>query len=334
MLTQRRRVRRGVGGAVVVLMLSAVASAQWTWTPQTGRWINIKNLPKETAELQLEYARSLMLEGDYKHALRETNKFTQFYADSDLADDNQFLRGAIRVAQGNSGKAAKELQQVITTYPDTDLYDQVIAKQYEIGDRLYEKGQANLRKHWRPYRKRPFKSAIELYTMVIESQPFTNVAAEAQYKLGLCQFTREEYITAAYEYRRVIEDYSDSDWVDDAGHGLATCYYEASLPADYDQTPSELAVRAIDDFTGRFPNDARVDDLRDRRREMRETMARQRLKVAQFYKKRRQFKAARISFEVVVEQFADTAVLDEAQRWLAENPSADSPTFGEPQEAL
>ena len=58
-----------------VLLVALVAAwalpvhAQWTWTPQTGRWVNMKRLPKETAELQIEHARSLMLQGDHRKAI-------------------------------------------------------------------------------------------------------------------------------------------------------------------------------------------------------------------------------------------------------------------------
>jgi tetratricopeptide (TPR) repeat protein len=105
----------------VVLGVAWTAQAQWTWTPQTGRWVNLKRMPKETAELQIEHARSLMVQGDYKRALRETEKFVQFYAGDPLSDQNQFLRGEIRMAQGNWMDAAKEFQQVIAGYPNTSI---------------------------------------------------------------------------------------------------------------------------------------------------------------------------------------------------------------------
>jgi outer membrane protein assembly factor BamD len=209
--------------------------------------------------------------------------------------------------------SAKEFQQVITNYPDTDLYDAVIEKQYEIGDRFYELGQKRLEKRWAFFRKRPFKKAVEVYSMVIDNQPFQDTAAEAQYKIGLCHFTREEYVEAAYEYQRVLEDYAGSDWVDDASYGLAMCYYEASLPPDYDQTRSKLAIDALDEFKARFPEDERVEGLAAKREEMREKIAQQRLDTARFYEKRRRFTAARMYYEVVVEQFPDTSAATDAK---------------------
>jgi len=317
----RKRAYRATILAHIALVLSSIASADWVWTPQTGRLVNLKRLPKETPELQVEYARSLMIAGNYKEALRETNKFGDFFDGTDFDDDNQFVRGEIRMAQGKYPEAAKDFQQVIANYPDTDLYDQVIAKQYEIGDAMYEKGLAKLEKRWRLFRKKPLKSAIEVYSMVIDNQPFTDAAAQGQYKVGLCHFTLDEYTAAAYEYRRVIEDYMQSEWVDEASHGLAMCYYEASLPPEYDQGVSKLGVGAIDSFKARYPADERVADLDAMRVQMRERIATQRLQTAEFYERRRLFDAARIYYNVVVEQFPETAVAQTARDWLAKNPA-------------
>jgi outer membrane protein assembly factor BamD len=315
--------------AAVALWLgvSTAAHAQWTWTPETKRWINVKRMPKETPELQLEYARSIMMEGDYKKALREADKFSDFYSDSELADQNQFLRAEVRMKQGKLDLAARDFQQVVSAYPKSELYDEVIAQQYAIGDHFYEKGQRREQRPFGLFAEAPYKKAIKVYGMVIDNQPFTPAAAEAQYKLGLCHFAREEFVEAAYEYRRVVEDYTNSDWVDEASYGLAETYYVSALPPDYDQTTSKLAIEAIDEFKVRFPEDERVAELEGKRSEMQERIARQRLQTARFYEKRRDFKAARLYYEVVVEQFPETKAAETAREWLAENPlSEDDPS--------
>jgi len=321
---QNNLIRIFAGCAVACIVAASGAHAQWTWSPQTGRFVNIKRMPKETPELQVEYARSLMVEGKYKDALRETSKFQNYYNETDWADDNQYLRGEIKMAQEDYLDAANEFQQVVTVYPDSPLFDDVIAKQYEIGDAFFEKGEANLAKKsvlaWRPFKKRPFRRSIKVYNMVIDNQPFTNEAAEAQYKIGLCHFTLEEYVDAAFEYQRVIEDYAQSEWADDASYGLAMCYYSASMPPEYDQAPSLLAVEAIDTFAVKYPADARGAELATIRTEMVERVAQQRLQTAQFYEKRRRFESARIYYNVVVDQFPGTSAAAEAQSWLATNP--------------
>lgn len=313
----------------MAVLITGAAHAQWTWTPQTKRFINIKRMPKETPELQLEYARSLMMKKQYKEAWNETNKFTQAFPDSELADQNQFLRGEIKFNQGKWMDASKEFQRVLSAYPETALYEDAIKKQYDIGDHYYEQGNAKQKHWWNILRKRPYKKAIKVYGMVIENQPFTPAAAEAQYKLGLCHFARKEYMEASFEYQRVIEDYKDSDWVDEACYDVAMCYYKGSLPPDYDQTPSELAVRSVDDFTARYPNDTRNADLLKKRQEMRDRVAQQRLVVAQFHERRREFDSARTYYQLLTSQFSDTPQGKTAQEWLDKHPKVETDSRAE-----
>ena len=226
-------------------------------------------------------------------------------------------------------RAADEFQAVISGYPDSQYFDAVIAKQYEIGDSLFEKGRLNIeaksnrrwyKSRWNPFRKRPFKKAVEVYSLVRDNQPFTDAAAQAQYKIGLSHFTRKQYIEAAFEYRQVLDVYPNSEYVLEASYGLVRTYRELSLEPDYDQAPSQLTIDRIDDFSSQFPQDNRLDELAQVRVEMKENIGRQRLQTAKFYERRRLFLSAHISYQALAEQYSDTEAGREAQGWLDEHP--------------
>lgn len=315
----------------LLLLLSASAAAQWVWTPQTGRFVNLRRIPKESPELQVEHARSLMLQGDYGKAMDETEKFVDFYGDTELADENQFLRGEIKLAQENYVDAARELQRVVDSYPESDLYDDVITMQYEVGNQLYNKGVKNLDRGskwytfgWRPFNKRPLKKAVDIYRMVKTNEPFTPQAAEAQYKIGESYFVSEDYLDAALEYQLLLEQYPDSQWVDNASIGLIKSYEAQALPPAYDQSTGALAVQAIDDHLVRFPATEQETELLETRQALRESIAQQRLLTAEFYLDRQQPRSARITLEALVEEFPDTEAAKEASQILADMPPDDS----------
>lgn len=316
---------------LVVFAASAPALAQWTWTPETGRLVNLKRMPKETPELQVEFARSLLVGKEYTQAFDETGKFIKFYGDSDWADQNQKLRGDIKLSQKDYKDAAEEYQLVISGYPSSPLYDDVIQQQYVVGDALFDKGQTKAERiqsapKWRLDRKirfmkyRPLKQAIDVYTMVIDNQPFTETAAEAQYKVGLCYYTRSEYLEAAFEYRRVLEDYSTSDWVQEALYGLTQAYEKSSNPAEYDQAPSQLTIDTIARFKRQFPDDPRGETMDEVTAEMRERIAEQYVDTGTHYAKRNSPIGARMSFERVINEYSDTKAAEAALKWLQENP--------------
>jgi outer membrane protein assembly factor BamD len=319
--------------ACLAFVAAGGAAAQWTWTPETGRFVNMNNLPRETPELQVEYTRSLLVGGEYDRAFDETDKFDRFYRGSDYAADNQYLRGEIRLGQEKYVDSATEFQKVISKYPDSKLYDDVIGKQYKIGDLLFEKGQrrmstktAKTLQHSRYLKKlnfmanRPFKRAVDVYTMVIENQPFTPEAAEAQYKIGKCHFAREQYLDAGFEYRRVVEDYPDSKWVREASFDLTQCYEKASLDPDYDQAPAQLAIDAIAEFKRRFPEDGRVTERETVSETMRENIAEQRFRTARQYERRQDLDAARIYYDITAYEFAGTKAAEKATEWIGQNP--------------
>ena len=116
-----------------------------------------------------------------------------------------------------------------------------------------------------------------------------DAAAEAQYKIGRCYFTRKEYLEAGFEFRRVIEEYTESEWVKDSYYYLTRSYEEAALEPDYDQSPSRLARTHIAEFTRRYPDDPRNEERLEVSRELRESIAEQRYRAARFYVKRADF---------------------------------------------
>ena len=320
---------------LVGLAVCTSAFGQWTWTPETGRFVNLNNLPKETPELQIEHTRSLMVQGKYGQALDETVKFRNFYGDSEYADENQLLRGDIRAAQGDYVKAAQEYQAVITLFPGTEYYDDVIAKEYEIGDALYERGVERYAKtadrrwyepweYFPPVRpKKPLRQATEVYGTVIDNQPFTPEAAEAQYKLGRCQFAQENYVEAAFEYQRVLEDYRGSEWLDEAAYDLAKCYELGSHPPPYDQSPTQLAINAIDDYTLTYPTADGVEELLAVRAEMEEKIAEQWFQTVRFYQSRSEFQSAQIYAQGILREYPNTQAAEKTRRWLEQNPATD-----------
>lgn len=316
-------------------LLSAAASAQWIYTPEIGRFINLKNFPRETAELQLQYARSLFVAGDYSAALDEASKFDTYYANTPEADQNQFLRGEIYQADGKFTKAVQEYQRVVNEYPGSPLYDDVIEKQYAIGDALYDKGVAAVERKdtslWRklryrisPFKHRSFKQAIDVYEQVTDNNPFAPESAEAQFKIGRSHEATKKYIEAADAYLRVLEDYPDSPWVREAAYGLTQAYNNSTYEPDYDQGPSLLTIRSVREFQARFPQDGRNEELAALETEMWDRVSQQRYQTARFYERRQDPTAARIYHVLNVREHPESPSAELSQAWLDEHPLDDN----------
>jgi outer membrane assembly lipoprotein YfiO len=303
---------------VLVLALvscAGVAHAVWVWTPETGRWINPRNQPRETPEAQLEYASQLRLAGEYEEALTEYEKLFRFYPDSDVCPEAQFQIGQLYEAMGEYERASQEYQKVISNWRSSELFDEVIAKQYEIADWFYQQELAR-RRGFRLFRGRYLRKGIQIYEQVIEDAPFGPAAAQAQYRIAECYFALGQYLEATYEYQKVLDEYPSSEWAGQAMYGLAMCYYKQALPAEYDQTIARKAIEQFETFTGMYPDDPKTDEAAARIAELRERIARQQLLIAQFYERTEKADSARVYYRIVVAKYPNTDAAAEARAKL------------------
>ena len=55
------------------------AQAYWIWTPKSGKWVNPKNLPKDTPGEQFAYAKSFFDADKYAQAQREFRKLIKAF---------------------------------------------------------------------------------------------------------------------------------------------------------------------------------------------------------------------------------------------------------------
>ena len=90
--------------------------------------------------------------------------------------------------------------------------------------------------------------------------------------------------------------------------------------------PTQMAVRDLNSYGVQpdFLVARSKEPIDEKRKEMRDSIAAQRVKTAQFYAKRRDFDAARIYYQLVTEKFGDTGSAEKAQKWLAANPAPES----------
>ncbi len=312
-------VRNVVVTAVVATCLWHVpANAVWVWTPETGRWINPARQPRATPEEQLNYARQLTRNGDYDEALEQFERFFEFYGDTDIADRAQFEKAQCLESAGEHLEASREYQKVIANWPDTKLFSEVIAKEYEIGDRFYELAREDKDKFFL-FRNRNLKRAVEVYNQVIENQRYTEEAAEARYKIGLCYFSRGRYDDARFEYDDLLEQYPASKWTPLALYGLAMCRYHGVMPAVYDQERTEEALTAFQRFVDEYSDNPRVPDAKVKILELQEIVAEKKFRIAEHYLNRGRENSAKMYFLAVLEDYPETSWAERARPFLEES---------------
>lgn len=293
----------------------ASAEAYWIWTSESGKWVNPKYAVKETPDAQFDWAMSFYEAEDYDRATKEFEKLVKYYPLSRLAAEAQFFIGDILEKQSQYYKAFKAYQKVVDRYPYSDRIGEVIEREYRIGNLFYT-GQK--RKLFGIEILPSMDSAIEVFEKVVDNAPFGEYAPLAQYKMGLCYKQREEFDLAKRAFEKVVEEYPTSEIADDAKYQVALCTMKGSLGVAYDQEKTDEALKEFTSVLEMRPGEDVVDETKKAIEELKEKKARQAYDTAQFYEKQKQYKAALIYYQEVVDDYPDVSFAPQALDRLVE----------------
>ncbi len=281
--------------------MTSLTYAFWVWTPETNRWVNPKYSVKDTPQAQLEFSLESYKAKDYEKAINELSKLIKYYPKAKEAAEAQYYIGKSWEDQGQLYKAFKAYQVVIDKYPFSERNSEIVATQYQTGERLMD-GRDKRSKFVTVVIGSEY-DVVEVFRTVIKNAPYGKLAAPAQYKIGLYLEGKGMFQEARDEFEKVINDYPDSEWVKAARYQIAVVDSKRSTPAQYDQNVTKAAVDEFKEFVKSYPDaelsdkaKAEIDGLRDKEAENNYV-------IAEFYEKQKNYKSAKIYYNILVEEY-------------------------------
>lgn len=286
------------------------AHAYWLWTPETKRFINPKYAVKDSPKEQYEWAMSFYSAKDFTRAGTEFEKLVKNYEYSEYASKAQYYVGLCYENRGKYYSAFQNYQKAIENFPHSENIDEIIAREYNIGNIYMAKISPKLMgTDIMP----PLDRAIEIYKKVAENAPFGRLAPEAQFRQGEALKKAERYDEAIEAFQKVVDEYGDSPFYDKAKYEVAFCAYKSSLKPAYDAAPTEKAVKAFRDFTDANSDQelSKIADITIQR--LKDKGAEKSFETAKFYESIKQYGSAVIYYRDIIKRFPDSSFTPEAK---------------------
>ena len=294
--------RRVILISVSILLLTNSAYAFWIWTPKSSKWVNPKYAVKPTPVEQLDYALKLYEEDKLKQAKKEFKKLIKYYPKSTEAAEAQYYLGAIEEKNGKLYEAYLAYQKVIDKYPFSSRANDVIEKEFRIAEKFMQ-GQKRKALGFTLPVENP---AIEIFRKVVENSTYGPLAAEAQYKLGLILKSQGRYFEAEDEFNKVVANYPKSEWVEPAKFQIAACRASVAPGPDYDQEATREAKEKFKEFIQSHPDVELSRQAEENIRQLMEREAQGYYDIAVFYEKQKAYKAAKIYYNAIIENYPES----------------------------
>lgn len=287
------------------LFSASTADAFWIWTPETNKWVNPKYSVKDTPMEQLEVANQLFGQKNYAAALKEFNKLVKHYPRSREAAEAQYYIGRSQEDMGNFNEAFKAYQMVIDKYPFSERAAEIVENQFNIAVDLME-GKYGASK-WAKYVSGGDYQVIEIFRQVIKNAPYGKHAGEAQYKIGLYLKEKKLYQEARDEFEKTFNDYPNTEWSKAAKYQIALTDSMRGTDIQRDQQTTASAVSAFKDFIDQHPDTELSEKAKEHVAELRDKEAENNFLIAQFYAKQKNYKAAKVYYNTIINDYDDTA---------------------------
>lgn len=295
------------------LTAQATIYAFWIWTPQTGTWINPKWAVKDTPQQQFDWAMKFYAAKEYKKAVDEFLKLVRYYPNAELAAEAQYYAGRCFEEMEEYEQAYLAYQKAIDTYPFTKRTEEMIEREFEIGNKYYAGERVKL---WGIPTFPSVYKAVEIYQKVVDNAPYGKYSDKALYKIGESYKKAGDYQSARLAFQKLVDEHPESGLAEEAKFQVGLCASKTSLKPTYDQSVTDEALREIESFSTRHPESQLSGEADKMRQSLREKKAQSDFEIAEFYRKQKQYDSAAVYYGNIVENFPDTTVARKAEERL------------------
>ena len=262
-----------------------------------------------TASAQLDKAESLEKAGDYRRAMMAYYNLTRKFPRSGAAADAQLKAGDMAVAAADYDRGYALYNEYQTKYPKGDGFDKALEGMYNIGQKFLEGAKRKL------LGVKAFPSmarAQQIFENIVKTAPFSKWAPLAQFYAGQALEKQGQPEQAIAAYEEVISRYPTDPTAADAQYQIGYVYLVESRTAQ-DKGAATKAQEAFEDFLARYPTSEKAAQAQDNLKTLQTRENSNAVKIAKFYDKKKNYKAAVIYYNEVIKEQPGTPDATAAQ---------------------
>jgi outer membrane protein assembly factor BamD len=246
---------------------------------------------------QMQKAEAFEREEQPGRALNAYRQFLAAYPRSLLAPRAQIKVAELYEQIGEYERAYKEYGKYITRYKRGPDFEKAVEAQYEIA-RLFLDGE---RIKFLGVRIFPATDAAKkMFEDIVKVAPYSKVAPRAQFSVGLALEKQGKRDKAIEVYQEMLVKYQDDPIAADAQYQIGYVYFREARSGSYDPKASVRARDAFEDFIARYPDSEKVPQAKENIALLAGKRTSGSLKIAQFYEKQKNYKAAVIYYNEVI----------------------------------
>ena len=249
--------------------------------------------------------------GNLARAVKCYKALVRHYSRDALAPGALYRAAELEEKRRHYIGAAGLYRVLVERYPTSPHFDDAIEAQFRIGE-LYLSGK-KIKVLGVPMHP-GLDKAVEIFAAVIRTAPYGKYTARAQFDIGLAREKQSLNDAALDAYRAVVDKFPEQPMAAAAQYQIGYLWFEAARAGTKDIEATTKAKTAFQDFLFRYPDNEKASQARAYLKQLEAKQTTSSLKIAQFYDRQRNYRAAVIYYNEVIRQQPGSAESEQAQK--------------------
>lgn len=307
-----------LGGLTATVRADLVWSAETGWRVEGGALSGLAGAEGRNALDQMNKARAAEEAGSSRSAIRTYQSIAKKYPNAIYAPEALYRSARLRLTRREYTKAFEDFQQVLSRYPNTRRFNEIVGEQYRIASALLDGARGRMLWGLLPGFTQRDK-AIEFFETILANAPYSDYAPLALMNVARGHQRLGNVPEAVDALDRMINNYSQTLLAPDAYLKLAQTHASLVDGPYYDQASTKESITYFTDFMLLFPSDTNIAVAEKGLDNMKTMLAESKIRMADFYfYKRSNFKAARVFYNEAITAYPESAVAQKAKARLVE----------------
>ncbi len=169
------------------------------------------------------------------------------------------------------------------------------------------------------YRKEKYKSSIEAFEKLKNWYPFSKYAILAELKKSDAHYHLKEYEEAIFGYEDFENLHPRNEAIPYVIYQIGRSYFDQIDTMDRDQETAKKAIETFSRLVKQFPKDAYSNKAKTHIKKSQKSLAQHDLYVGMFYFRGKHYPAAISRFKLILNNYPDVGVHQEAIRYLVKS---------------
>jgi outer membrane protein assembly factor BamD len=281
---------------VMAGILATPSYGKWVWNKEMG-WIEPPTTEVTTLEQRYRYALSLLVEQEYKTAIKEFEAIIKSDPTSEYAEISQINIGKAHFLNGNYRRALKAYDKALQKHPGTKRTSEILESKFQVGVAQMEKNQ---------------RRAINIFEKIIAMHPLGPLAADAHIKIADCYFELGHYEEALDTYERFLENFPRNEWVPYVQYQIPLTKLSHERQQERNSGLLTSAREGFEIYLVSNPRGVHAEDAKRMIEEIRIIEAEREFNIGEFYLRVKKPASAAMYFEFVRNDFPGTVWAEKA----------------------